>query len=303
MSKFLVKALAVCLFVAIPFGAFAQKKNANYLNYIEKYNVLAVEHMRRFKIPASITLAQGLLESGAGMSQFVKKSNNHFGIKCHNDWKGPRVYHNDDNPNDCFRKYKKAEDSFEDHSRFLAERSRYARLFKLDIYDYKGWSKGLQQCGYATDKAYANKLIKIIETYELYKYDRVKQKKSNAKRAESTATPTINRSVYKAYGLIYVEADANDSFDSIAKDIGFKVKDLLKYNEVPEDFPLYKGDIVYLQKKKKRADKPHFEHVVQVGESIHGISQRYGIRLSNLYKMNKLDDEYVPSEGDVLRLR
>lgn len=262
--------------------------------------------MRLYKIPASIKLAQGLLETGAGMSQFVKKSNNHFGIKCHKEWKGDRVYHNDDNPNDCFRKYKKVEDSYEDHSRFLTERPRYARLFQLDTKDYKGWAKGLQQSGYATDKAYANKLIAIIELYELYKYDDPKWKGKGRKvypAGKEVKAPLRDRSVYKAYGLIYVVADDHDSFEGIANDLDFKVKDLLKYNEVPEGFPLYKGDVVYLQKKNKKADKPHYEHVVQVGESMHSISQQYGIRLSNLYKMNKLDDEYVPVEGDVLKLR
>lgn len=305
MSKFLAKAFLACLLVVVPFGAYAQKKNQNYINYIEKYSDLAVSHMKLYKIPASITLAQGLLESGAGMSQFVKKSNNHFGIKCHKDWKGARVYQNDDNPNDCFRKYKRAEDSFEDHSRFLAERSRYARLFKLDITDYKAWCKGLQECGYATDKAYANKLIRIIELYELYKYDRQGAKGGSKPKpaGKSVEASTSSRPVYKAYGLIYVVAGSNDSFETIASDLGFKTKDLLKYNEVPEGFPLYREDIVYLQKKKTKADKPYYEHVVQVGESIHGISQKYGIRLKSLYKMNKLDDEYVPTEGDVLRLR
>ncbi len=304
MNAHIARFLLVSILFLCPFFAQAQKKNQNYVNYVEKYSDLAVSHMKQYKIPASITLAQGLLESGAGMSLFVRNSNNHFGIKCHKEWKGEKVYHDDDNPNDCFRKYKKAEDSFEDHSRFLTEKPRYAKLFKLEIKDYKGWARGLQECGYATDKAYANKLIKIIEDYELYKYDNQKgsgnQKKQEGKQDK---TSVKDRPVYKTFGLIYVVAGANDSFDGIASDLGFKVKDLIKYNEVPEDFPLMKGDIVYLEKKKKKADKPYYEHVVQVGESMHSISQKYGIRLSNLYKMNKKKEEYVPEEGDVLKLR
>ena len=127
--------------------------------------------MKKYNIPASITLAQGLLESGAGQSELTKRSNNHFGIKCHRDWKGGRVYAKDDTPNDCFRKYKRAEESFEDHSQFLVKGSRYSFLFRLSPSDFKGWARGLQKSGYATDRAYANKLIKLIEDYELYRFD------------------------------------------------------------------------------------------------------------------------------------
>ena len=292
-----------CIFVAIvclcffPGISFGQKKNLNYEKYIQKYSNLAMQHQKKYGIPASITLAQGLLESGAGMSALAVKSNNHFGIKCHSDWKGERVYYADDNPNDCFRKYDKIEDSFEDHSLFL-KRSRYSRLFNLKITDYKGWAKGLQECGYATDKAYANKLINLIETYQLYKYDTNKKA-----RKEKVTRPKSYRDVYMAYGMIYVLAKDNDSFEDIAYDLDFKAKNLIKYNEVPKDFPLEKGDVIYLEKKKKKADKPYYEHVVQVGESMHSISQLYGLQLSSLYKMNKKKGEYVPEEGDVLRLR
>ena len=141
---------------------------------------MAVEQMKQYRIPASITLAQGLLESGAGRSELARKSNNHFGIKCHSDWRGGRVYHDDDLRGECFRKYKNAEQSYEDHAKFLTERPRYASLFKLKVTDYKGWAKGLQRCGYATDRAYANRLIKLIEDYDLYRYDRLQAgKKKN----------------------------------------------------------------------------------------------------------------------------
>ena len=304
MNKFLFNTILIACAMLFSFEAYAQKKNQNYINYIEKHSDLAVTHMKLYKIPASIKLAQGLLETGAGMSQFVKKSNNHFGIKCHADWKGDKVYYNDDNPNDCFRKYKRVEDSYEDHSRFLS-RPRYASLFQLNITDYKAWAKGLQKCGYATDKAYANKLISIIELYGLYQYDNVGKKgsKKNSPDKKEVRVSGKDRPVYKSHGLIYVIADDYDSFESIALDLGFKAKDLQKYNEVPQGFPLYGGDIVYLQKKKKKADKPHYDHVVQIGESMHSISQGYGVQLSRLYKMNKLDEEYVPVEGDVLKLR
>ena len=280
-------------------GAYAQKKLATYVDYIDKYNKLAVSHMEKYKIPASITLAQGILESGAGNSSLARESNNHFGIKCHSDWKGGRVYRKDDGPNDCFRKYKKVEESYEDHSKFLTQHQRYSVLFTHNIKDYKAWARGLQKCGYATDKAYANKLIKLIEDYELYKFD----SKSKNNKKQVTQLPKQTRNIYKTHGLIYIVAGTDDSFDKIAYDLGFKVKDLIKYNEVPEDFPLNRGDIIYLEKKKKKADKPYFEHVVRIGESMHSISQKYGVQLKQIYKMNKKDGEYVPEEGDVLRLR
>lgn len=282
---------------------FSQRKNASYEKYIKQYSDLAIDHQRKYRIPASITLAQGILESGAGLSQLARKSNNHFGIKCHSDWRGQRVYHNDDLRGECFRKYKRVEESYEDHSRFLADRSRYASLFKLNITNYKGWARGLQKCGYATDRAYANKLIKLIEDYELYRFDKAKGGKQTKKKNQKPVYPTIKRTVYKTHGLIYVYAESNDSFDAIANDLGFKTKNLRKYNEVPADFPLQKGDIIYLQKKKTKADKPHYDHVVQIGESMHDIAQQYGIRIKNLYKMNKKDEDYIPVEGDVLKLR
>ena len=306
-----IKSAGSTLFVCIllffcVFSASAQTKSKVFLEYIDQYSNLAQKHQDKYKIPASITLAQGILESGAGKSRFVQETNNHFGIKCHSDWQGERVYRKDDGPNDCFRKYKKAEESFEDHSKFLLQHKRYAVLFSYDIRDYKAWSKGLQTCGYATDKAYANKLIKLIEDYELYRYDtksKTASKGKNDGKKTNTTSPIKKRDVYKTHNLVYVIAESGDSFEQIAFDLGFKLKNLIKYNEVPNDFPLSKGDIVYLEKKKKKADKPYLKHVVQIGESMHSISQLYGIQLKQLYKMNKKNPEYVPEEGDDLWLR
>ena len=159
--RFIISLLALTLSFS---QLSAQRKNKAYIDYIEKYSSLAVKHQKQYGIPASITLAQGLLESGAGRSELARMSNNHFGIKCHSDWKGKRVYYDDDKKDDCFRKYNKPEDSFEDHARFL-KRARYASLFELKVTDYRGWAKGLKRCGYATDKSYANKLIQTIELY------------------------------------------------------------------------------------------------------------------------------------------
>lgn len=155
-----------------------------YLEYIDKYKSIAIEHQKKYGIPASITLAQGLLESNAGNSRLASKANNHFGIKCGNDWRGRKIRHNDDKKRECFRRYKRAKDSYEDHAKFLM-RKRYAPLFKLDITDYKGWARTLKSCGYATDPKYPEKLINIIEKYKLYKYDKPdKKKKRREKRAK-----------------------------------------------------------------------------------------------------------------------
>lgn len=281
----------------------AQRKLSSYEAYISKYSDLAIEHQKKYKIPASITLSQGLLESGAGQSSLARQSNNHFGIKCHSDWRGGRVYHDDDLRGECFRKYDQVEDSYTDHSKFIAFRPRYSVLFDLDLKDYKGWAKGLQQCGYATDRAYANKLIKVIEDYELYRFDSHKGTRKQETPQQNKNASAELMPIYKTHGLIYVIARANDSFESIAQNLGFKEKELRKYNEVLEEFPLQPGDIVYLEKKKKKADKPYYDHVVQIGESMHSISQHYGVRLKSLYKLNKKDMEYIPAEGDVLKLR
>ncbi|MDR2389555.1 MAG: glucosaminidase domain-containing protein [Tannerellaceae bacterium] len=294
-----------------------QNKIHSYENYIKQYCDLAIQQQKKYHIPASITLAQGLLESGAGQSELARKSNNHFGIKCHSEWKGEKVYYNDDFSNECFRKYKNVESSYEDHSAFLTGRIRYADLFKLDIKDYKGWAKGLQKAGYATNPAYANTLIKLIEDYQLYPYDsggkainKEKEEKIMTKiirilpSFRKSPTPfVIKRSVYEEHGLRYVYAEKDDNLEQLAEDTGLTINDLRKYNEVPEDFPLQKGDLIYLEKKKTKADKPNYDHVVQIGESMHSISQKYGIQLRRLYKINKKKNDYIPTEGDVLKLR
>ena len=306
-DKLCVKLLFALLFTLTScFPIFSQKRYKVYEDYIDRYSPIAVDHMRKYNIPASITLAQGLLESGAGQSELTKRSNNHFGIKCHRDWKGGRVYAKDDTPNDCFRKYSRAEHSFEDHSQFLIKGVRYKPLFALSPTDFKGWARGLQKSGYATDRAYANKLIKLIEDYELYRFDTGKYRRSrvaSSSSGESSSSSTWKHQPYKTHGLVYVLAVEGDTYEGIAAEFNFKTKDLLKYNEVPQGFPLNEGDIVYFENKKSRADKPYFEHLVQIGESMHSISQKYGLKVKNLYKMNRKDYEYVPEEGDVLKLR
>ncbi|MCD7900627.1 MAG: glucosaminidase domain-containing protein [Bacteroides sp.] len=292
--------LNLILLFAIPVTLSAQRKNAKYVAYIDKYSDLAVEQMKLHKIPASITLAQGLLESAAGQSKLATKSNNHFGIKCGSSWKGRTVRHHDDARNECFRAYKNVRDSYEDHSLFLAKGARYAFLFKLDKTDYKGWAKGLKKAGYATDRSYANRLISIIEDYELYKYDQ--QKKSKNKKKEKVVIVNIHPT-YTANGLVYIKARKGDTFKSIGKEFDISWKKLIKYNDLHEGYTLMSGDIIYLKKKNKKASKEYSVYTVKEGDSMHTISQKYGIRLKNLYKMNKKDDEYIPEVGDRLKVR
>ncbi|MDR1881115.1 MAG: glucosaminidase domain-containing protein [Tannerellaceae bacterium] len=290
-----------------------QDKNPLFQRYAETYGDLAVMHQRKYRIPASITLAQGMLESGAGQSVLARKANNHFGIKCH-EWTGERIYHDDDLRGECFRKYKTVDESFDDHSRFLTGRHYYTSLFLLKIDDYKAWARGLQQCGYATDKGYADKLIRLIEEYELYRYDTEKSskqlspKKKEAKPASRRPIPdapeTVERKTDMMNELVFVYALENDTYARIARELGFGVDELMKFNEAyGEDPSLEKGDIVYLEKKKKKASKPYYDHVVQSGESMYSIAQRYGIQIRSLYKINKKRPGYVPLVGDVLRLR
>lgn len=275
----------------------AQTRNKQYEAYIKKYRELAVEEMKKYHIPASITLAQGLLESGAGQSALARKSNNHFGIKCGSDWYGKTVSHDDDARGECFRAYKHPKDSYEDHSKFLAGRPRYASLFNLNITDYKGWARGLKKAGYATNPRYADQLIGIIELYELYKYD----DKNYLKWIKKNPNP---HQTYIANDLLYIVVRAGDSWKSISQEFDISQKKLRKYNDLYKGYALQVGDILYLEKKNKKADKEHIVHVLRAGESMYSISQKYGIRLKNLYKLNKMDeDDPTPKTGTILRLR
>lgn len=302
-KQLILSLFVLCLFAMNSYG---QRKNAGFVSYIDQYSDLAVEQMKQYKIPASIKLAQALLESGAGKSRLARESNNHFGIKCGRSWTGKTVRATDDLPNECFRAYKKVSDSFDDHSKFLSSGARYAFLFKLDITDYKGWARGLKKAGYATNPSYATKLISIIEDYELYKYDTQKKSSKNKKdkgKKEPELTVVNPHQVYKSNGLAYVVARRGDTFKLLDKEFNISWKKLIKYNDLHEGYTLADGDIIYLCKKKKKADKRYVAHVVKDGDSMHSISQMYGIRLKDLYKMNRKDGEYMPAVGDRLRVR
>ncbi|MEE1177745.1 MAG: glucosaminidase domain-containing protein [Paludibacteraceae bacterium] len=260
-----IKILAAAFLMQVCVVANALEKNSTYVNYISKYNKIAVEEMRSNGVPASITLAQGLLESGAGLSELAKKSNNHFGIKCHNEWTGERVYHDDDKRQECFRKYDNPEQSFVDHSLFL-KKVRYASLFTLDPTDYKGWAKGLKKCGYATEPRYAERLIDLIETYELYKYDQktdieevVKTVQENQVVAETekkylteSAMGSIPvgpyHKVVKIKGRKAIEARKGDTYETLAKEFGMRPWELRWANRAKRGDTIEVGSPVYLRR-------------------------------------------------------
>jgi hypothetical protein len=265
---------------------------SNRQRYIDTYKTIAIREMQRYKIPASITLAQGILESGDGQSTLATKANNHFGIKCHQDWTGPKVYHDDDKKDECFRKYKHAEESFEDHSKFLTERSRYAALFKLDRTDYKGWAEGLQKAGYATSKSYAKTLIRIIEENQLHQFD-----------LEGLAGELLpeERILTLPNGAKYIELNAGETLEDVAKLYKRSVKKILKYNDWSWDVTVMEGQRIYIRPKKFRgSDKAR---KVAANENMHSIAQDEGIKLRCLYWRNRKPVGWQPHTGDYLRLR
>lgn len=307
MRKILVALLFACCCCHIE--TMAQMKwNQRYQTYINQYHDLAIEQMLKYKIPASVTLAQGLLESGAGFSELATNGNNHFGIKCHG-WTGRKTYHDDDEAQECFRAYDNVFESYEDHSLLLSTQPRYQKLFSLDMSDYKGWARELKRSGYATSPTYAQKLIGIIELYKLHEYDkatkfdRFMEKRSYKDAPESNGG--LKHPIHAYNKNYYVEAREGDTFKSIAKELGLSYRKIAKYNERRKTDRLTKGEIVYLKKKQTKADKVYKNrpHVVKEGESMYSIAQYYGIRLKSLYKKNHLSADYTIKVGDKLKVR
>jgi len=297
-------------------------------SYIETYKGMAISEMKRTGIPASITLAQGMIESGNGKSSLATDANNHFGIKCHDDWKGPSVKHNDDRRNECFRKYGNAGESFRDHSDFLSTSPRYAGLFELKQTDYSGWAKGLKKAGYATNPDYANMLIRKIEEYGLYKYDTsVITASSGEGRKEENATnmpdqidslnipvmesPSVERIAFRALPvrikennrIQYIIVNERDTRSGIEKEFDLLGWELAKYNELESDFELVPGTILYLQPKRDRAEPGKETHVVKEGDTMYGISQIYGIRYKKLCQLNRFEEGAEPKPGMKIWLR
>lgn len=314
--------------------------------YIQKFALFAVEEMEKYQIPASITLAQGLLETGGGQSRLAQQGNNHFGIKCKEDWTGKSMSHTDDAPNECFRVYDDPRDSYEDHSKFLRFRKYYQNLFTLDMMDYKAWAHGLKKAGYATNPRYAYILIDKIEKHRLYEFDRVSSKETLAKvlsmypalskdqvfmaqLSQSKVTPEpktivvpykqtsyavqkkeveriksttelLESILIKSHpngGKRFIVIPTDTNVDVIAKKFGIKKSQIMKWNEL-EDSTLRKNDVIFLQAKSSRGTMNTYK--VQVGEDMHDISQKFGIKLSTLYSRNRMAKGDQPKVGQLI---
>lgn len=314
------KAIFFIILLIIANGILAQHK-ITVDEYILTYKDIAMEKMEVYGIPASITLAQGILESGIGNSELARKANNHFGIKCHKGWTG-KTYHMDDDARDeCFRKYKNPEESYRDHSIFLTTRDRYADLFTLEITDYKGWARGLKKAGYATNPRYPQLLIKIIEENQLDKFDKgISPQYASSRTADQGISTEISkrtlpapsdyelveiwetgRKVYLNNGVKFIFAREEDSWSSIAADFEIYSWQLPKYNELDKKSIPAQGQMIYIEKKKKK-NKNKDTHTVIAGETMHDIAQLYGIRLTNLYRKNNIPEGTNAEAGRVLEL-
>ena len=315
-------AAAIILLLAVLPGYGQQRMTRQ--EYIDRYKDAAIQYMKTHGIPASITLAQGCLESADGNSDLAVKANNHFGIKCHNDWKGPTYYKKGDDPGkSCYRKYRNASESFKDHSDFLRYGQRYAFLFDLEITDYKGWSHGLKKAGYATDSKYAQKLIKIIEDYRLYSFDRELSAKAEENRNILPPSPneimkvmelnpartsllykySRNRTIYQRNGVPYILAGDMDTYETLAEEYNLFTRELLRYNDLKDPVDLVPGTVVYLQRKKAKAQKHMEIHIAVDGDTYYDIAQKYGVRLRQLFKYNDYRDGDILHVGDEIFLR
>lgn len=325
------------IFLLIPFlvQSQAQYNTPLYTNYISQYKDIAIREMDMFHIPASICLAQGLLESGCGLSELAVNANNHFGIKCHKEWTGPQYVMDDDEKRECFRVYENPEQSYIDHSQFLITRDRYAGLFKLDITDYKGWAMGLKTAGYATNPEYANILIRIIEANLLNNLDNGKQlpivnlpaidsitgslNSSNDVQLAAGShyqpgyqQPTVNNftyiktskrnhKVYENNGANLIFARIGDTYASIAKEFDIFSFQVCHYNDLHKDDELLPGQIVYLEPKKRQSSIK--THAVKEYDNLYSISQLYGIKLKFLIQYNSMKEMQQLKPGEKINLR
>ncbi|MEE9350607.1 MAG: glucosaminidase domain-containing protein [Flavobacteriaceae bacterium] len=258
------------------------------IDYIKNYSAIAIHEMEKYKIPASITLAQGLLESRYGESFLTKSSNNHFGIKCHKNWTGQRVFHDDDAKGECFRKYNYPDESYRDHSLFLANKKRYKKLFTYKIYDYKSWAKGLRKAGYATDKKYPKKLIKLIEDYELYMFDKLVLGTDYKETHHSNTILVKNNSTVKEHIV-----KAQETLYTISGIYYISVEDLKRYNNLSSNM-ISVGQVIKLQKPiKSFSQKESNTHAVVKGDTIFSISKKYNITIKQLKNLNDLKSDNI----------
>ena len=304
--------------------------------YIARFASIAVNEMYRSGVPASITLAQGIIESRSGQSALAVDGNNHFGIKCHNSWNGRTMLADDDRKDECFRVYDSAEESFRDHSDFLRYRDRYKFLFDFPVTDYKSWAYGLKQAGYATDPSYAAKLIQCVENYNLSRFDRMTVAEALAEGGADAEEPSaqddveempdsplkieageiyrgkageeyrfsLSRTLYSRNGVPFVYAVEGETYASIAKSNHLLLREILKFNDIPGGGELHAGDVVYLEPKKSKTVRGLDKYIVgEDGETFHGICQRFAVKEKAIRKLNGLPAGYQPKEGDELLLR
>jgi LysM repeat protein len=295
--------------------------------YIQKYKDLAISEMKRTGVPASITLAQGMIESDFGRSSLAREGNNHFGIKCHSDWTGQVIRHHDDSRNECFRKYTRPEDSFYDHSDFLKNGSRYTFLFRLDPTDYKEWARGLKKAGYATNPDYSNMLIRKIEENNLDYFDKnktsisrpalagepaIQQAKSPIIADEPTVVQPVSSSIVlpsreqrvkENNRIQYIIVKEGETLSIIENGFQMLKWELSKYNELDSDFIPVAGQLLYLQPKRDKAEPGKETHLVSEGDSMYSISQVYGLKIRKLYEYNRMSDGEEPVAGTKVWLR
>ncbi len=307
----------ISIFLASP--PLAAQNRMSSEDYIIRYKEVALKKMQTYRIPASITLAQGMLESGNGNSVLAREANNHFGIKCHKEWTGKTFFMDDDEKNECFRAYQHAEESYEDHSLFLTSRSRYGALFNLPLMDYKAWADGLKEAGYATNPHYSKLLSGLIERYRLYHYDSIAMgligEKPDGTPVALHPNPVVNpadfkmvkqiksgRTVYQNNRKKLIFLSKGDNIAGLAKELGMFSWQLRKYNELTKSDSLLEGSFIYVEKKARKSFS-YTDHFLHEGESLKELSQRYGIRLTQLLKMNDLPNDNSLPAGTLIRLR
>lgn len=323
------RSVVILLCALVGVMSVTAKERQTREEYVEKYKAIAIAHMERYGIPASITMAQGILESDSGNSRLSLSSNNHFGIKCKKHWTGDRVYHDDDAKGECFRAYPSVEASYQDHADFLDQSPRYDSLFAYPSDDYRSWARGLKAAGYATAPDYAERLVNIIESMKLYLLDKENGNKIYAASKSATANTeawwesniatsdeqinpnafrvTVNShkgyGVYRTNHTFYVVAKEGDTFESVGEVFDISAKMLRKFNDVAKDAKLSKGDIVYIERKKTQWLGNVMQHKVVRDENLYSLSQSYGIRLKSLAKLNRLRPSEEVHKGEIIRLK
>lgn len=309
------------LFLALCSSLFGQTYDEMVEAYISQYKDVAIEEMQRTGIPASITLAQGIIESNAGQSPLATDANNHFGIKCHNDWTGKSFIYDDDRKNECFRKYPSSLDSYKDHSDFLKNKERYAVLFTYQQGDYKAWAKGLKACGYATNPQYANILIKCVDDYDLHQWDlneddraawfaslnncgakpEIKENGNPEVVNASLTSLNADERIFVFNDIKCITMQEGESLNDLATTYEIGLKRLMRYNDISNDSQLQPGSRVYLQPKRHNGDV-EFD-TVQAGETMFAISSEHGIQLAELYEKNLMKLGTQPAAGETIYLK